>query len=100
MHHIITKITLKKESNQAGIAYSSAQFTFGGMLPPELKANLNERKADIKKITRRIEIVNDDYGTTDTSTNITATTTAADVDTDDFVVTDAEPTFEEAPTNE
>jgi len=99
MHHIITKITLKKESNQAGIAYSSAQFAFGGMLPPELKANLDARKKDIKKITRRIEIANDDYGATDTQAN-TYTAPANDIDTDDFVVTDAEPTFEEAPTNE
>ena len=94
----ITKITLKKETNKQGIAYSSAQFSIGGKIDDNLKAELDAYKESIKKTTRRIGIIDDDYNAKPTQ-NATATT-AADVDTDDFVVTDAEPTFEEAPTNE
>ena len=97
-HHVITKITLKKETNKQGIAYSSAQFSIGGKIDDNLKAELDAYKESIKKTTRRIGIIDDDYNAKPTQ-NATATT-AADVDTDDFVVTDAEPTFEEAPTNE
>ena len=96
-HHVITKITLKKETNKQGIAYSSAQFALGGKIQDSLKAELDGYKESIKKTTRSIGIIDDDYNAK--STNSTATT-AADADTDDFVVTDAEPKFEEVFTNE
>ena len=97
-HHVITKITLKKETNKQGIAYSSAQFALGGKIQDSMKADIDGYKESIKKTTRKIGIIDDDYNAK-TTQNATATT-AADYDADDFVVTDGAPTFEEALANE
>ena len=97
-HHVITKITLKKETNKQGIAYSSAQFAIGGKINDSMKAELDRYKESIKKTTRKIGIIDDEYGTKSTQ-NATATTTAADA-SDDFVIANGKPSFEEVFTNE
>lgn len=53
---VITKITLKRETNKNGIAYSQAQFAVVGELSPEDAAKAAEYAKGIKAITRTIGV--------------------------------------------
>ena len=59
----ITKITLKKEKNAGGIAYSRAVFTFAGKLKPEQAAEAKAMADTIKQQDKDIDIENSDYET-------------------------------------
>ena len=59
----ITKITLKKEKNAGGIAYSRAVFTFAGKLKPEQAAEAKAMADTIKQQDKNIDIENSDYET-------------------------------------
>lgn len=52
----VTKITLKKERNSAGISYSRAAFTFVGLLPAEDQKKAEAMKDYIRKEYRQVEI--------------------------------------------
>ena len=58
---VITKITLKRETNKGGIAYSQAQFSVAGELSPEETAKAAEYAKGIKAITRTIGVDAADY---------------------------------------
>lgn len=95
-HHVITKVTLKKETNKSGISYSSAQFAVVGKIDDKFKAELDSFKDNLKKTTRRIGVIEDEYG----ANSDNKTPQAATVGDDEFVdITDTEPSFEEAPTS-
>lgn len=100
-HHVITKVTLKKQENKGGISYSSAQFTIVGRVDDKFKAELDSFKDNLKKTTRRIGVIDDDYNTTSDSSNAPQQHPTDVVDDEGFVdVSDtAEPMFEEAPTS-
>lgn len=57
----VTKITLKKETNAAGIAYSKAVFNFGGKLTPEQSAQAKAMADGIKAMDKNIDIDDADY---------------------------------------
>lgn len=100
-HHVITKVTLKKQENKGGISYSSAQFSIVGRVDDKFKAELDSFKDNLKKTTRRIGVIDDDYNTTSDSSNAPQQHPTDVVDDEGFVdVSDtAEPMFEEAPTS-
>lgn len=58
-YHAVTKITLKKEKNAAGIAYSRAAFTFVGKLTPEQIAAAEAMKNTIKQTDRNVDVAAD-----------------------------------------
>jgi len=58
---VLTKITLKKETNKDGIVYSQPQFAVAGVLSPEETQKAAEYSAGIKAITRNIGIEAADY---------------------------------------
>ncbi len=91
-HHVITKITLKKEQSKGGITYSSAQFVIAGKVDDSVKAELNSYKESLKATTRKIGIINDDYDSDVAPANNTnvAPAAAENINTDDFVM-DADP---------
>lgn len=60
----ITKITLKKEKNAAGIAYSRAVFTFVGKLTEQQRAEAAAMAETIKSADKNVDIGDDDYATT------------------------------------
>ena len=60
----VTKITLKKEKNQAGIAYSRAVFTFVGKLNPEGIKAAEAMKECVRQQYRQIDINDADYNAT------------------------------------
>src|SRR5690606_27183725 len=53
---VITKITLKRETNKGGIAYSQAQFSVAGELSPEETAKAAEYAKGSKSSTRSIGV--------------------------------------------
>lgn len=57
----VTKITLKKEKNAAGIAYSRAVFTFVGKLGAEKAKEAEAMKECIKQLYRQIGASDGDY---------------------------------------
>ena len=59
-YSVVTKITLKRVQNSNGISYSQAQFSLLNKLPDEIVQQLAAYSADLKKMTRKIEIV-DEY---------------------------------------
>lgn len=59
----ITKITLKKEKNAGGIAYSRAVFTFAGKLSDEKRAAAAEMAAIIKQSDKNLGVEDADYNT-------------------------------------
>lgn len=59
----ITKITLKKEKNAGGIAYSRAVFAFAGKLPDEKRAAAAEMAAVIKQSDQSLDVEDADYNT-------------------------------------
>lgn len=59
----ITKITLKKEKNAGGIAYSRAVFTFVGKLPDDKRAAAAEMAAVIKENNKNLDVDDSDYNT-------------------------------------
>lgn len=62
----ITKITLKKEKNAAGIAYSRAVFTFVGKLNESQKAEAKAMAETIKQLDKNIDVDEGDYTTSAT----------------------------------
>lgn len=58
-HEVITKITLKKVQNSAGISYSQAQFSMVAPLNTEEKEFMRKFSESIKAVTRQIAI--DEY---------------------------------------
>ena len=64
---VVTKITLKKEKNANGIAYSRAVFTFVGKLNPEKEKEAGVMKDFIKQQHRQIDVDDADYTTTGSS---------------------------------
>lgn len=58
---VITKITLKREQNKNGIAYSQAQFSVAGELSPEETAKAAEYAQSIKAVTRGQAVFADEY---------------------------------------
>ena len=60
----VTKITLKKEKNAAGIAYSRAVFTFVGKLSPEKAKEAEAMKDCVKQQYRQLDVEGADYNTT------------------------------------
>lgn len=96
VHHVFTKITLKKAANNNGIAYSTAQFAIAGTASDENLNTLTKIKEDYQKITRRIGVIEDEYG----ANSENKTSQAVTVGDDEFAdITDTEPSFEEAPTS-
>ena len=65
---VVTRITLKKEKNAAGIAYSRAVFSFVGKLSSEKEKEAGVMKDFIKQQHRQIDIGDDDYAKTGSST--------------------------------
>lgn len=57
----VTKITLKKEKNAAGIAYSRAVFTFVGKLSPEKAKEAEAMKDCVKQQYRQLDVEGADY---------------------------------------
>lgn len=53
---VITKVTLKKTNNSGGIQYSQAVFAVAGVLDPETAQKAAEYAANIKPITRSLEV--------------------------------------------
>lgn len=99
-HHVITKITLKKETNAKGILYSSAQFALVGKISDEQAGVVNVYKTGAMKNTRNMGISDDDYIATEALPKPTEPEqNIDDAETDDFVV-DTDPTFEDAETKE
>lgn len=89
-HHVITKITLKKEKSGTGIAYSKAQFAKVGKVPEAMKANLTELYNSLKESVISIGVDSEDY---DRPANETA------ADSEEFTEipdSEAEPVFENA----
>ncbi len=74
----ITKITLKKEKNAAGIAYSRAVFTFVEKLPDEKRAATAEMAAMIKQSDKNLDVNDADYTPVPSARNTEAVTTAND----------------------
>ena len=64
---VVTKITLKKEKNAAGIAYSRAVFTFAGKLSTEKAMEAEAMKDCVKQQYRQIDVDDADYSTTGNS---------------------------------
>ena len=60
----VTKITLKKEKNAAGIAYSRAVFTFVGKLSPEKAKEAEAMKDCVKQQYRQLDVEGADYNAT------------------------------------
>lgn len=67
---VLTKITLKREQNKNGIAYSQAQFAVAGELSPEETAKAAEYAKGIKAITRTIGVEAADYETDRSANNL------------------------------
>ncbi|MBS3969646.1 MAG: hypothetical protein KGZ94_05970 [Clostridia bacterium] len=61
---VITKITLKKAANSTGIQYSQAQFAVVGILSSNQAIEAKNYSDGIKAMTRKLEIMSDDYSTT------------------------------------
>lgn len=59
----VTKITLKKEKNAAGIAYSRTVFTFVGKLPEEQRAAAVKMADMIKQSDKNLDVEDADYNT-------------------------------------
>lgn len=70
---VVTKITLKKDTNTDGIVYSKAVPVVGAILNNALRDKMAEYAASIKPFTRTLEITADEY-----SVSEDATTTAED----------------------
>ncbi len=68
-HNVLTKISLKKAVNSSGITYSQATFTLAGILSPEDAKKIEEYSRGIKAITRKIQIMADEYIQTDADDN-------------------------------
>jgi hypothetical protein len=64
-YDVLTKIALKKEKNKGGIGYSQCVFGITGTLSDELKKQAKAYSNEIKKITRTIQITEDEYSTTE-----------------------------------
>lgn len=60
----VTKITLKKEKNAAGIAYSRAVFTFVGTLNEEQAAAADAMRGSVRQTARTVDIDDGDYNAT------------------------------------
>ncbi|MDD3251786.1 MAG: hypothetical protein PHV18_04405 [Lachnospiraceae bacterium] len=58
---VLTRITLKKEKNAAGIVYSRAIFSFAGKLKPEQIERTAAMKDMVKNTYRSVNIDGDDY---------------------------------------
>ena len=58
---VITKISLRRETNKSGIAYSQAQFAAAGELPADEVQKAAEYAQGIKAITRGQEVFADEY---------------------------------------
>ena len=61
---VVTQVTLKKVANSTGIQYSQAQFAVVGILDPEKAKEAKNYSDGIKVMTRKLEIMPDDYNTT------------------------------------
>ena len=59
-HEVITKITLKKATNQNGITYSQAVFSMHSALDEVMRERMEKYALDIQKITRRITLTEND----------------------------------------
>lgn len=58
---VITKISLRRETNKSGIAYSQAQFAVAGELPADEVQKAAEYAKSIKSITRGQAVFADEY---------------------------------------
>lgn len=58
---VITKITLKKATNNTGIVYSQAQFQLVGILDAKLVEQMKVYSDEIKSITRQTAVAEDEY---------------------------------------
>ena len=54
---VVTKLTLKKATNNTGIAYSQLQFTLVEKLTPEQTEIMKEYGENIKTVTRNIDFM-------------------------------------------
>src|SRR5690606_33355075 len=64
-YSVLTKITLKKETNKDGIVFSQPQFAVAGELSPEEAQKAAEYSKGIKAVTRSIGVeTTDDYDAT------------------------------------
>ncbi|MCM1221459.1 MAG: hypothetical protein NC548_43970, partial [Lachnospiraceae bacterium] len=61
---VVTKVTLKKEKNAAGIAYSRAVFTFVGKLSPQKAKEAEAMKDCVKQQYRQLDVEGADYNAT------------------------------------
>lgn len=69
----ITKITLKKEKNAVGIAYSRAVFAFAGKLPDEKRAAAAEMAVVIRQSDQSLDVEDADYNTAPPAAETVAT---------------------------
>ena len=60
-HEVITKISLKKATNFAGINYSQAVFSVAGVLSFEDAKKAAKLVEGIKPLTRKLEVATDEY---------------------------------------
>ena len=58
---VVTKITLAKATNKKGIVFSRAQFALAGVLDGEQREGAMAYAQDIRGLTRKLEILEDDY---------------------------------------
>lgn len=62
-YEAVTKITLKKEKNAAGIAYSRAVFTFAGKLSDDQISEAAAMAESIKQTDKNVDVDDSDYTT-------------------------------------
>ena len=63
-YQVVTKLTLKKEKNAAGILYSRVAFAFGGNLNPEQAAAAEQMSNSIRQMDKSVDVDGADYGET------------------------------------
>lgn len=60
---VLTRITLKKDKNKAGILYSKAVFSFVGELTPEQQKQTEAMREMVRATSKTMDVVEDDYQT-------------------------------------
>lgn len=60
-HNVLTKVSLKKAVSSGGITYSQASFALAGVLNEEDAKKIEEYSRGIKAITRKLQVMADEY---------------------------------------
>ena len=93
-HHVITRITLKKDVSGDGITYSKAQFSKVGRVPDDMKTALTNYFNSMKQNSANIGVNEDDYDLPQDSRSERSSDAFVEVQD-----ANAEPIFEEADVN-